>query len=1256
MKSFRASAFFLIAVFASIAAQAADFKVLLDLDNQPSTGCSVITGNGTFSGVEAVLTTTVDIVGGVQRVTGVSRQQCVNGTFAAPITVDNSGWAVGTDPSGKVVVETKVSFSELSESPIDSAHVAFVASSGGLADVILSRSDSSPILFPDHVGRRRSGPGTSRSITLDGDLSDWGMIAPLVDGNASTGSSNFRFTNIYGYAGNTHLYFAFELRNNRNAPTAVDDSFFVLIGQALNVAAPGILGNDISPNGAPLSAILVSGPQHGALTLNANGSFVYLHDGSNAPQDSFRYKASNGTVDSNTAQVRIDITTNTAPHALPDSGYTVAHRGTLTVPAKGVLINDSDADGDTLHAQLASNPSHGTVTLNADGSFTYTHDGSNTLTDSFTYRAADGSSTSNVATVTITISPDIPPVAVADGYALLEGATLNVPAPGLFANDTDVDTPQSFWTAVVVTPPAHGNLTMLPGGGFTYVNDSVTGASDSFTYRVNDGIANGNSVTVALTVTPVNDAPVFATNAPVTVLDTDGPQSIPFVTSSNGGASDELGQAINYLVTNDNNALFSVQPSIDAAGVLHFTPIVGMSGVATLTIRAHDNGGVANGGVDTSAPQTSAANVDKIPAITSANTTTFVVSQAGTFTVTTNGLPKPSIAEVGALPAGVTFVDGTGPNKGTGVLSGTPAANTGGSYPITFQATNPHGSSPIQNFTLIVNQPPAITSPAGATFTRNQAGTFSITTTGFPTPALTETGALPAGLSFVDNTNGTATLSGTPTAVGGIYSITVNANNGVGGTVQQTLSITINEAPAITSGNATNFQAGTPATFSVTTTGFPAPALGETGALPTGITFVDNGNGTATLGGTAANGSGGVYSITITATNVAGSAPQSFTITVCNNIVVTAPGVTSATAGSAFSQTFTQTGAVGGATFTTASTLPTGITLATNGTLSGTPTQTGSFPIVVTVTDGNGCTGTSATYTLVVGCQTISVTNPGVNSGVAGAAFSQTFTQTGAIGGATFTTASALPTGLSLSTGGVLSGAPTVTGTFPIVVTVTDGNGCTGNGASYTLTINCQTITVTNPGVNSGVAAAAFSQTFTQTGSIGGATFTTSSTLPAGLALSTGGVLSGTPTQVGSFPIVVTVTDGNGCTGNGAIYTLTITCQTITVTNPGVTTGTANAAFSQTFTQTGGIGTITWSVTGAPPSGITLNTSTGVLSGTPTQTGSFPIVVTATDANGCTGSGATYTLVINCQTITVTNPGVTTGTVSAAFSQTFTQT
>ena len=123
-------------------------------------------------------------------------------------------------------------------------------------------------------------------------------------------------------------------------------------------------------------------------------------------------------------------------------------------------------------------------------------------------------------------------------------------------------------------------------------------------------------------------------------------------------------------------------------------------------------------------------------------------------------------------------------------------------------------------------------------------------------------------MTFVDNGYGTATLAGTP-AVGsdGTYALTITADNGVTSDATQSFTLTVNQAPAITSADSTPFAIGQANTFTVTTTGYPISALTESGALPMGVTFVDNGDGTATLAGTPAPGSDGTYALTITGGN-----------------------------------------------------------------------------------------------------------------------------------------------------------------------------------------------------------------------------------------------------------------------------------------------------------------------------------------------------------------------------------------------------
>ena len=119
------------------------------------------------------------------------------------------------------------------------------------------------------------------------------------------------------------------------------------------------------------------------------------------------------------------------------------------------------------------------------------------------------------------------------------------------------------------------------------------------------------------------------------------------------------------------------------------------------------------------------------------------------------------------------------------------------------------------------------------------AGSFTVHSTGNPTSALSESGTLPTGVTFVDNGNGTASLSGTPAAgTGGSYSFTITASNGVGSPATQTFTLTVDAAPAITSANGTTFTEGSAGSFTVTSSGVPTAALSETGTLPAGVTFV----------------------------------------------------------------------------------------------------------------------------------------------------------------------------------------------------------------------------------------------------------------------------------------------------------------------------------------------------------------------------------------------------------------------------------
>jgi hypothetical protein len=278
-------------------------------------------------------------------------------------------------------------------------------------------------------------------------------------------------------------------------------------------------------------------------------------------------------------------------------------------------------------------------------------------------------------------------------------------------------------------------------------------------------------------------------------------------------------------------------------------------------------------------------------------------------------------------------------------------------------------SSAVQTFVLTVDQAPAIVSAASTTLSAGSSGTFTVTTTGYPTSGLTETGPLPAGVTFVDNGNGTATLAGTPAAsTGGTYHLMITASNSVPPAAGQTFVLTVDQAPAFTSTASTTFTAGSPGTFTVSTTGVPAPGLTETGALPAGVTFRDNGNGTATLAGTAAAGSGGVYSFGITASN--GTSPnaiQAFRLTVLEAPAFISPASATVSAKNSFSVTV-KTRGYPAPSLTESGNLPKGVTFVNNGngtgTLSGTTNATGVFTFMITA--ANGGASAKETFTLTV--------------------------------------------------------------------------------------------------------------------------------------------------------------------------------------------------------------------------------------------------------------------------------------------------
>jgi YVTN family beta-propeller protein len=189
-----------------------------------------------------------------------------------------------------------------------------------------------------------------------------------------------------------------------NAPTAVNNRYSTSLDTVLEVPVPGVLANDYTNGGGRMTAQLVTDVTNGTLALDVDGSFTYTPPSGFLGTDTFVYRAVNSVGNSNLATVAITAG-GAAPPSAANDAYNVAFNTTLNVAAPGVLGNDSSNGGGPLNAQLVSNISSGTLALAADGSFAYTPATGFSGSTTFTYRAVNAGGSSNVATVSISVSP-----------------------------------------------------------------------------------------------------------------------------------------------------------------------------------------------------------------------------------------------------------------------------------------------------------------------------------------------------------------------------------------------------------------------------------------------------------------------------------------------------------------------------------------------------------------------------------------------------------------------------------------------------------------------------------------------------------------------------------------------------------------------------------------------------------------------------------------------------------------------------------
>jgi VCBS repeat-containing protein len=338
----------------------------------------------------------------------------------------------------------------------------------------------------------------------------------------------------------------------------------------------------------------VTQASYGTVIVEADGSFTYTPDPNFNGTDSFSYRATDGQANGNVATITLTVApVNDAPVAANDS-YATNEDTALTVATAGVLANDTDVDGDQLTARLVSGPAHGTLALNANGSFTYTPNANYNGSDSFTYQANDGVLNSNVAIVNLAVNTvNDPPAANDDIAGVRTAQLLSIDAAhGVLANDTDAESNALSVSAVngsaanVGRPisGAHGVLLLNANGSYNYVglsgeqDDGHRLTQDTFTYTASDG--HGGTSSAALTITLFNPNQNYSrgTDGNDTLVGGKGKDVLDGGSGNDslrgGGGSDFLigGRGNDVLTGGDGGDTFVFGPHFGKDTITDFTP------------------------------------------------------------------------------------------------------------------------------------------------------------------------------------------------------------------------------------------------------------------------------------------------------------------------------------------------------------------------------------------------------------------------------------------------------------------------------------------------------------------------------------------------------------------------------------------------------------------------------------------------------------------------------------------------------------
>lgn len=374
--------------------------------------------------------------------------------------------------------------------------------------------------------------------------------------------------------------------NPNEGPTAVDDILIIDAGSVVFRFTPDDLKvNDIDGYGEGLEIIEYTQPGFGLLTSIPNGGFLFLPQG-NLGTTTFTYTVMDPDGKFDTATVTIDINAgNRAPEGNDDT-FPVIEGDALVIPAPGLLVNDYDPDGDEIFVCGISSPSNGELTVQPDGSFSYTPNSGFTGIDQFTYDVCDENGGKSTSTVYLDVlASNQHPDAVDDVYTATKGEVFTVTGPGILGNDKDPENDPI--TVVSHTQISNGDVTVSPDGSFVYVpNDFFTGV-DSFTYTVNDSEGGSDTATVYIYIVDDNNDPQPHDDVYQTPQDTKLIIASPDLGLLNND-EDPDGDGLTIIENTDaKNGAVDVGPD----GTFVYTPAEGFVGIDTFQYTVSDGQG-----------------------------------------------------------------------------------------------------------------------------------------------------------------------------------------------------------------------------------------------------------------------------------------------------------------------------------------------------------------------------------------------------------------------------------------------------------------------------------------------------------------------------------------------------------------------------------------------------------------------------------------------------------------------------------------